>query len=116
MVTRGFSSGRRPPSSTDARIPPGQYLEQGFPVLSAGPTPRVRTEDWSFTLKHGPRPIKEWTWAGFNALPLTRMTRDIHCVTAWTKFYTACSCLLVADIIFDARLPSPPAFPLAVPV
>ena len=63
MVTRGFFSGRRPPSDADARIPPGQYLEQGFPVLSAGPTPRVRTETWSCTLKHGPRPIKSWTWA-----------------------------------------------------
>ncbi|RVC35072.1 sulfite oxidase-like oxidoreductase, partial [Mesorhizobium sp. M4A.F.Ca.ET.090.04.2.1] len=53
MVTRGFVSGRRPPTDHDTRIPPGQYLEQGFPVLSAGPTPHVRTEDWSFTLKHG---------------------------------------------------------------
>ena len=35
MVTRGFFSGRRPASDTDARIAPGQYLEQGFPVLSA---------------------------------------------------------------------------------
>ena len=82
MVTRGFSSGRRPPTDNDARIPPGEYLEQGFPVLSAGPTPRLRTEDWSFTLKYGPRPIKKRNWTEFNALPLTRMTRDIHCVTA----------------------------------
>src|SRR4029078_6584540 len=62
MVARGFSSGRMPPTETDARIPHGQYLEQGFPVLSAGPTPRVRTEEWSFTLKHRPRPIKKWNW------------------------------------------------------
>ena len=61
MVTRGFFSGRRPPSDTDTRIPPGQYLEQGFPVLSAGPTPRVRPEDWSFTLnfvKRGESPAE----------------------------------------------------------
>ena len=113
MVTRGFSSGRKPPTETDTRIPPGQYLEQGFPVLSAGPTPRVRTEDWSFTLKHGPRPIKKWNWAEFNQLPLTKMTRDIHCVTAWTKFDTAWQGVLVDDILADAGIEAPTGFLLA---
>jgi DMSO/TMAO reductase YedYZ molybdopterin-dependent catalytic subunit len=113
MVTRGFFSGRKPPTDADGRIPPGQYLEQGFPVLSAGPTPRVRTEDWSFTLKHGPRPVKKWTWAEFNALPLSRMTRDIHCVTAWTKFDTSWQGVLVDDILADAGIAPPTAFTLA---
>jgi hypothetical protein len=50
MVTRGFG-GRRPPREQAERLPPGQYLTEDFPVLSAGPTPQVRLEDWSFTLK-----------------------------------------------------------------
>lgn len=111
MVTRGFS-GRRP-TAADARIPPGQHLEHGFPVLSAGPTPRVRTEDWSFTLKHGPRPIKKWNWAEFNALPVTKTTRDIHCVTSWTKFDTPWYGVLVDDILADAGVEPPTAFTLA---
>ena len=40
FFSRGFR-GRRQPSDQSARIPPGQYLERGFPVLSAGPTPHT---------------------------------------------------------------------------
>lgn len=83
-------------------------------MLSAGPTPHLRTEDWSFTLKHGPRPIKKWNWAEFNALPLSKMTRDIHCVTAWTKFNTAWQGVLVDDILADAGIEPPTAFTLAL--
>ena len=63
MATRGFT-GRRPASELADRIPPGQSITEGFPVLSAGPTPRVSLGDWSFTLKVGPRPVKRWNWAG----------------------------------------------------
>jgi DMSO/TMAO reductase YedYZ molybdopterin-dependent catalytic subunit len=87
MATRGFT-GRRPAPELADRIPPGQSLTDGFPVLSAGPTPRVSLGDWSFTLKVGPRPVKRWTWAEFQALPQTKMTRDIHCVTKWSKLDT----------------------------
>ncbi len=87
MVTRGFVGRSREPDKTD-RIPPGQHLVDYFPVLSAGPTPHIDTSKWSFTLKIGPRPVKKWTWAEFNALPMTKMVRDIHCVTAWSKLDT----------------------------
>jgi putative redox protein len=71
------------------RIPPGQHLVEHFSVLTAGPTPRVETADWKFTLKIGPRPIKVWNWSEFNALPKTKMTRDICRVTSWLKLNTA---------------------------
>ena len=87
MVTRGFT-GRKPASEVADRIPPGQSLTSGFPVLSAGPTPRVATSEWFFTLKVGPRPIKRWTWEEVMQLPKTKMTRDIHCVTKWSKLGT----------------------------
>ena len=59
MVTRGFTGRQRSPDIAK-RLPPGQSLTEDFPVLSAGPTPHVRLDDWSFTLKVGPRPIKRW--------------------------------------------------------
>jgi hypothetical protein len=40
MVTRGFAR-KRPSAETPERIPPGQYVVEDFPVLSAGPTPRI---------------------------------------------------------------------------
>ncbi len=87
-TTRGFT-GRPQAADLSKRIPPGQHLEKDFPVLSAGPTPRIRIADWTFTLKVGPRPVKTWSWTEFNALPMTQFTRDIHCVTTWTKLDTA---------------------------
>jgi DMSO/TMAO reductase YedYZ molybdopterin-dependent catalytic subunit len=107
MVTRGFV-GRRPTSELAARIPPGQHLESGFPVLSAGPTPHVPTSAWSFTLKVGPRPLQRWTWDEFNALPQTQVTRDIHCVTTWSKLDTKWSGVLVDDVLAAAGLTDPP--------
>lgn len=113
MVTRGFSGrGNRPPEVRD-RLPPGQFLESGFPVLSAGPTPRIRTEDWTFALKDGVRPVKSWNWAEFHALPQTKMTRDIHCVTTWSKFDTFWGGVLIDDILADAGIEPPTAYTLA---
>jgi len=53
MVTRGFT-GRQSGSEPSDRIPPGQHLVDNFPVLTAGPTPRIDPADWTFTLKVGP--------------------------------------------------------------
>jgi DMSO/TMAO reductase YedYZ molybdopterin-dependent catalytic subunit len=112
MVTRGFEHRPQQHDLRD-RIPPGQHLVDGFPVLSAGPTPRVGLEKWSFTLKAGPRPVKTWTWAEFNALPQTKVTRDIHCVTTWSKLDTSWEGVLVDDVLADAGIEPPTGFALA---
>jgi DMSO/TMAO reductase YedYZ molybdopterin-dependent catalytic subunit len=112
MATRGFT--HRPPEDGLAdRIPPGQHLVEDFPVLSAGPTPRIAHEKWTFTLKVGPKPVKSWTWTEFNALPQTKMTRDIHCVTTWSKLNTPWEGVLIDDILADAGLEPPTGFVLA---
>lgn len=113
MATRGFSGRTRADAATANRLPPGQFLEQGFPVLSAGPTPRVRAEDWTFTLKVGIRPVRRWTWEAFNALPQTKATRDIHCVTTWSKFDTAWEGVLIDDVLAAAGIEAPTAYTLA---
>src|SRR5437016_6320673 len=112
MVTRGFT-GRQSGSELSDRIPPGQHLVDNFPVLTAGPTPRIEPVDWTFTLKVGPRPVKAWSWSEFNALPRTRMTRDIHCVTSWSKLNTAWEGVAVDDILADAGPSAPTPFALA---
>jgi DMSO/TMAO reductase YedYZ molybdopterin-dependent catalytic subunit len=112
LTTRGFF-GRRPSPEEAARLPPGQYKENGFPVLSAGPTPRIDTKDWKFTLKVGPKPVKSWTWEEFNALPQTTMHRDIHCVTKWSKFDTNWAGVTIEAIMADAGLSAPTGYTLA---
>lgn len=112
MATRGFVGRPRAPDEA-ARLPPGQHLTQDFPVLSAGPTPRVRTESWSFTLKIGPRPVASWNWAEFNALPQSSFRRDIHCVTTWSKFDTSWSGVMVDDLLAAAGIAPATPFLLA---
>jgi DMSO/TMAO reductase YedYZ molybdopterin-dependent catalytic subunit len=112
MLSRGFLGRRLPPEIAE-RIPPGQYLEKGFPVLTAGPTMHVPLEQWKFTLKIGPRPVKQWTWEEFNALPQTTMNVDIHCVTKWTKLDTEWEGVLVDDILADAGVEAPTDYTLA---
>ena len=85
IVTPGFRGRRREHSD---RLPPGQYLIDDFPVLSAGPTPRVDTDTWRFTIVTETGEKHEWSWADLMALPLETPVVDIHCVTKWSKFDT----------------------------
>ena len=72
----------------DDRLPPGQYLERGFPVLCAGPTPRTPLDEWTFSIAGAVDEERSWTWEEFQALPQETPTVDIHCVTTWSKFDT----------------------------
>lgn len=85
FITRGFS-GRGRESNPD--LPPGQYLTEDFPVLSAGPTPEVPTDSWEFsiTTENG---VTKWNWQQFMALPIDEVHTDIHCVTRWSKLGTS---------------------------
>jgi hypothetical protein len=60
-VSRGFRGRRRP----RAELPPGQYLVEDFPVLSAGPTPSVDLEDWELTITSETGEQRHWDWAAF---------------------------------------------------
>jgi DMSO/TMAO reductase YedYZ molybdopterin-dependent catalytic subunit len=84
-VTPGFRGRRRAQSD---RLPPGQYLVEDFPVLSAGPTPRVPLESWRFTISTESGDEHAWSWAELLALPRVTVTADIHCVTKWSKLDT----------------------------
>ena len=80
--TRGFSGRSR---EHNDRLPPGQSLVEDWPVLSAGPTPRVETDEWKFEIKDETGTDHSWTWDEMQALGLEDITVDIHCVTHWTK-------------------------------
>ena len=85
--TRGFR-GRRQLDAPAGRVPPGQYVTDDFPVLSAGPTPKISLENWRFTMTDLLGSERSWTWADFTALPTETVIVDIHCVTKWSKLDT----------------------------
>ncbi|MDC4226638.1 MAG: sulfite oxidase-like oxidoreductase [Candidatus Manganitrophus sp.] len=87
FFSRGFH-GRRQKSEVNERLPPGQYLERDFPVLSAGPTPHTSLAEWDFSIVGAVDQPKRWSWDEFHTLPRETITRDIHCVTKWSKLDT----------------------------
>jgi DMSO/TMAO reductase YedYZ molybdopterin-dependent catalytic subunit len=89
FVSRAFTGRRRVPPELAARLPPGQYLETGFPVLTAGPTPDVAPGDWQFSVDGMVASPNEWSWSTFAALPSEEVPCDIHCVTKWSKLGTS---------------------------
>src|SRR3954453_3104725 len=85
IISPGFGGRRR---SSQPGLPPGQYLTRDFPVLSAGPTPRIPLDRWRFTVTNESGPRQTWSWPEFLALPAEDVTVDIHCVTKWSKLGT----------------------------
>jgi DMSO/TMAO reductase YedYZ molybdopterin-dependent catalytic subunit len=81
----GFVGKRR---RVNGALPPGQYLTQDFPVLSAGPTPAISLDAWEFFVVSETGATRAWNWSQFRALPSEEIQTDIHCVTRWSKFGT----------------------------
>jgi DMSO/TMAO reductase YedYZ molybdopterin-dependent catalytic subunit len=101
--SRGFFSRRPRPDPT--RVPPGQYLTDDFPVLSAGPTPHVPLAEWSFEIGGAVEEPGSWTWDEFNALRSETVTKDIHCVTKWSKLDTRWAGVSL-DVLFELVRPT----------
>ncbi len=87
FISRGFGGKRRQLEAVD-RVPPGQYVTEDFPVLSAGPTPRISPAAWRFTIEGLVKTPVGWSWDEFQQLPRQEFTVDIHCVTKWSKLDT----------------------------
>jgi DMSO/TMAO reductase YedYZ molybdopterin-dependent catalytic subunit len=101
MISRGFE-GRRSRQTGGGLIPPGQYLVDDFPVLSAGPTPETPLSEWDFVIvDETGTTAARWTWEEFRALPSETPTVDIHCVTAWSKLGTQWEGVSVDTLLED---------------
>jgi DMSO/TMAO reductase YedYZ molybdopterin-dependent catalytic subunit len=99
-VSRGFR-GRRREERDDTRLPPGQYLVDDFPVLSAGPTPDISLDDWTFSIVGEVAEDKSWSWEEFTALPTETIQVDIHCVTKWSKLDTSWEGVSIDTLLED---------------
>jgi DMSO/TMAO reductase YedYZ molybdopterin-dependent catalytic subunit len=72
-----------------ARLPPGQYLTEKWPVLHAGGVPEYKDlSTWTLRVFGEVENEVELSWEQFNQLPRTGNTQDIHCVTRWSRFDT----------------------------
>ena len=69
-----------------ARLPPGQYLTEKWPVLHAGDVPNVDLATWHLEVWGEVEEPLTLTFEQLKELPATEVTSDIHCVTRWSRF------------------------------
>jgi DMSO/TMAO reductase YedYZ molybdopterin-dependent catalytic subunit len=108
FISRGFRGRRRAEPGDQDRLPPGQYAEPGFPVLTAGPTPRIDPAEYSFRIEGLVRASRAWSLAELQALPGSTFSGDIHCVTKWSKLGTSFGGVSL-DVLLDQAEPLPEA-------
>ena len=87
---------------TSDRLPPGQYLTDDFPVLSIGLTPQVSVDDWKLEILTESSLIRNYDFHAVSSdLQQDEWTKDIHCVTKWSKFDTEWGGILLDTVIAD---------------
>jgi DMSO/TMAO reductase YedYZ molybdopterin-dependent catalytic subunit len=69
-----------------ARLPPGQYLTDKWPVLHAGDVPDTDLATWTLEVTGEVEEPLSLTYEQLRELPATDVTTDIHCVTRWSRF------------------------------
>jgi DMSO/TMAO reductase YedYZ molybdopterin-dependent catalytic subunit len=82
-----------------ARVPPGQYLTERFPVLTVGPNPKFDLATWDFGVFGEVETPITLTWDELMALPQRDVTTDIHCVTRWSKLDTTWRGVPVSEVL-----------------
>lgn len=92
------------------RLPPGQHIVQGLPILDLGERPVVPQADWKLTAGGAVgRPV-EWNWKTLLSRPQTSITVDIHCVTTWSSYDNTFTGVLMGDFLEQVKPRSTAAF------
>ena len=86
------------------RVPPGQRLVDGWPVLTYGLVPRIDLETWEFRIWGEVEEEVTFTWVEFTALPKTVLTADAHCVTGWSKLENTWEGVAFREVMKHVRL------------
>jgi DMSO/TMAO reductase YedYZ molybdopterin-dependent catalytic subunit len=83
---RKMAGKARPTVRSHNRLPPGQHLTTGFPVLDLGIQPEIPLSEWRLDVGGLVENPRSFTWEEFNSLPQFEDVSDFHCVTTWSKF------------------------------
>ena len=86
------------------RLPPGQHLTKGWPVLDLGIHPTVSPAQWTLAIGGAVENPFTWTWEQFLAQPRVQSRSDFHCVTTWSTFDNAWEGVSFRHLIEVARV------------
>ncbi len=76
---------KSPDTSRKNRVPPGQRVTEGFPVLHYGGVPRIDTSEWRLRLFGLVEREQSISYPEFLALTMVKVFSDVHCVTGWSR-------------------------------
>lgn len=83
-----------------SRLPPGQYVPRGWPVLHYGPVPKFSPAKWDFRVFGATADGDvRLSWEDFSALPTTEVHADFHCVTKFSVLENDWSGVSTAEIL-----------------
>ncbi|MCL4387794.1 molybdopterin-dependent oxidoreductase [Candidatus Marsarchaeota archaeon] len=68
-----------------ARVPHGQIVTKGFPVLSASHAPEIDLSSYRLRIYGSVANEVSLSWNELLAMPMSKKTVDIHCVTRWSR-------------------------------
>ncbi len=89
----------KPQPEESKRVPPGQYLTNGFPIMTYGQTPDVTRKEWKLKVWGlVPQPLT-FTWEDVMKLPQHEFTADFHCVTRWSKLDVTWKGFKIVDVM-----------------
>src|ERR1043166_2240372 len=103
MFERLFGNREQDPDVA-ARIPPGQYRTEKFPVLHYGSVPKTDLAAWGFKVYGEVDAPLTVTWDAFKAPPRKTVHTDIHCVTRWSKLDTDWEGVPIQEILRLAQV------------
>lgn len=89
---------QKPAPGENNRVPPGQHIAKGFPIMTYGAAPQISIEEWEFRI-WGLATPKVLRWDDFMALPHHEFTADFHCVTRWSKLDVKWTGIKVTDLM-----------------
>jgi DMSO/TMAO reductase YedYZ molybdopterin-dependent catalytic subunit len=90
------------------KLPPGQTITNGWPVLDLGRAPHVPLAKWQLVVDGAVEEPVTLSWKDFQALPQTKDVSDFHCVTTWSKLDVPWEGVQLSAVIALAR-PRPDA-------
>lgn len=89
------------------RVPPGQHLVSGFPVLHVGPVPAFDPQTWRLRLFGLVHEERRYTYAEITPgtlFPRTTVQGDFHCVTTWSKLDNTWEGIKFTDLLAQVCL------------
>lgn len=90
-----------------SRLPPGQHLVKGWPVLDLGIRPDIQIDQWTLSVGGLVESPFTWTWEQFLEQPQVRLVTDFHCVTTWSTFDNAWEGVPFRHVMRLARIQQP---------